>query len=377
MKYNLLLSDNSLRAMGTPLETFFRQKEGMMRMNAKLMIVIFLLALPLAAPVAAQHGGMNDMDQLRATVDKTQDVIAEAKEAVSESGSERARNQLAMAIRLQNAAMEMMRSGAVFSQTFAMQVGKYTLNARSRAQRAIAITRQSEENEDYVRGRLERTDDLIRQAEEEVDNQIPPGLKVLIDSARDQQERARELFRNRRLKASLQLTLQTERSLIRAMEQQGTHVRAQKRYQAQIDRYIQLREQIEANGDADLPETVGLLKNAETFRVQAEKLADQERYGRADKIMTQAVEVLAREAERLREPAKIKAALENLTGEMERVKERVENSNASGIREEYQNARQHVKKATELYAQNNYEAAAAQIQAARQLMQRIARALGE
>ncbi len=363
--------------MGTPLETFFRQKEGMMRMNAKLMIVIFLLALPLAAPVAAQHGGMSDMDQLRAAIDKTQDIIAEAKEAVSESGSERARNQLAMAIRLQSAATEMMRSGSVFNPTFAMQVGKYTLNARRRAQRAIAITRQADENEDYVRGRLERTDELIRQAEEEIGSDMPPGLKVLIDTARDQQERARELFRNRRLKASLQLTLQTDRSLIRAMEQQGTHVRAQKRYQAQVDRYLQLREQIGASGDADRPEIGDRMKNAETLREQAEKLAGEERYGRADKMMTQAVEILSREAERLREPAKIKAALENLTREMERIQERVEQSDAAGIREQYRNARQHVNRASELYAQNDYEAAAAQIQAAHQLMQRIARALGE
>ncbi len=346
-------------------------------MKAKLMIVAFLLAIPLAAPVAAQNGGMNRMDRLREAVDKTQDVIAEAKEAVSESGSERARNQLAVAIRLQNTAMEMMRSGAVFDDAFVMQVGKYTLNARSKAQRAIAITRQAEENEDYVRGRLERTDELIRRAEEESDNDTPPGLKVLMDTARDQQERARELFRNRRLKGSLQLTLQTERSLIRAMEQLGTHVRAQKRYQAQLDRFIQLREQLEAGSEAERAETGNQLKEAEMLRAQAEKLAGQERFGRAEKIMTQAVEALSRQAERLREPAKIKAALENLTREMERIQERVENSGAPGLREQYRNARQHVDKASDMYAQNNYEAAAAQIQAARQLMHRIARALGE
>jgi len=349
----------------------------MMRMNGKLLMITFLLALPLAAPVAAQHGGMSGMDRLQETVTGTQDIIEEAKEAVSESGSERARNQLVMAIRLQTLAMEMMRSGSVFNETFEFQVRRYTMNARFKAQRAIAITRQADENEDYVRGRLERTDEMIRQAEDEIDGNLPPGLKVLLDTARDQQVRARELFRNRRLKASLQLTLQTERSLIRAMEQQGTHVRAQKRYRAQLDRYLQLREQLEAAGDGDHPETGNQLKEAEMLRQQAEKLANQERYGRADKMMTQAVDALARQAERLREPAKIKAALENLTREMERIQERVDNSDAPGIREQYRNARQHVTKASELYAQDNYEAAAAQIQAARQLMQRIARALGE
>lgn len=346
-------------------------------MKAKLMIVVFLLALPLAAPVAAQHGGMTGMDRLREAIDKTQDVIAEAREAVSESGSERARNQLAMAIRLQNSATEMMRSSSVFDEALIMQIGKYTLNARRKAQRAIAITRQAEENEDYVRGRLERTDELIGQANEEIDSEMPPGLKVLIDTARDQQERARELFRNRRLKASLQLTLQTERSLIRAMEQQGTHVRAQKRYQAQLDRYIQLRELLEAGDEAERAEIRNQLKEAEMLHGQAEKLAEQERYGRAEKVMTQAVEALSRQVGRLREPARIKAALENLTREMERIQERVQRSDAPGIREQYRNARQHITKATQMYAQNNFEAAAAQIQAARLLMQRIARALGE
>lgn len=345
-------------------------------MNAKLMIVVLLLTLPLAAPVAAQYGD-NRMERLMETVGKTQDIIEEAKEAVSESGSERARNQLAMAIRLQKAAREMIESAVLFSDALGMQVGKYTLGARGRAQRAIAITQQAEENEDYVRGRLERTDELIRQAVEESGDEMPPGLKALIDTAKDQQERARELFRDRRLKASLQLTLQTERSLIRAMERQGTHVRAQKRYQAQLDRYIQLREQIGPGDETGHSEVGELVKNAEALREQAEKLAEQERYGRADKIISQAVESLSREAERLREPAKIKAALDNLGLEMERIRNRVASSNAPGIKEQFRNAEQHISKASDLYAQGNYEAAAAQLQAARQLMHRIARTLGE
>jgi hypothetical protein len=344
-------------------------------MKAKLMTVVFLVAIAIAGPAAAQHGGL--MEQARDAIGKTQEIIEEAKEAVSESGSERAQNQLAMAIRLQSTAVRMVRSGTVFDEAFAMQVRKYTLNARSKAQRAIAITRQAEENEDYVRGRLERTDELIQEAIEEAGSETPPGLKVLLDTARDQQERAREFFRDRRLKASLQLTLQTERSLIRAMEQQGTHVRAQKRYQAQLDRYIQLREQLGAGEESDLAEIAGQLEKAEALRTQAEKLAEQDRYGRAEKIMTQAVEGLSREVERLREPAKIKAALESLNREMIQLRGRVENNGNTAMSEQYRNARQHLDKASEMYGQGNYETAAAQIQAARQLLHRIVRALGE
>jgi hypothetical protein len=317
-------------------------------------------------------------ERLASEVGKTDDIIDRAREAVSESGSERARNQLVMAVRLQKMARDLLgRSFSEIDNALAMQIGKYTISARRKAQQAVAITRQAEENEDYVRRRLERTSDLIRRLWEELGDDAPPGIRVLLDTAEDQRERAEELFRNRRLRAALQLAMQVEKSLQQALEQQGGYQRAQKRYLAQAERYLSLQEQIQLAGPDDRPDIAGALINAEQLRVQAENLAAENRYGRADKTMTRAVEALTRAAERLREPAKIKAAQQRLEKEAERIRERLQATGNSQLLARYRNARQHLDKASEMYQQGDYKAAAAQLQAARQVLHGIMRVLGE
>jgi len=344
-------------------------------MKARIMICIGILAAVSVGPAFAQWG---NHERLADEVGKTDEIIERAGEAVLKSGSERARNQLVMAMRLQKMARELLAMPANdFTETRALQIGKYTVGARRKAQQAVAITRQAEENEDYVRRRMERTNDLIRQLREEIDDTVPPGIRALLDSAEDQQERAEELFRNRRLRVALQLTMQVEKSLQQALEQRGSHQRARKRYQAQVERYLSLQEQIQLAGPDDRPEIMIALESAEQLLMQAENLIGENRYGRAEKTMMRAVETLTRAAERLREPAKIETALRHLSEEADRVRERVWTHGDARIQAQYQNARQHLDKASEMYRRGDYEAAAAQLQAARQVLHRIMRALGE
>ncbi len=345
-------------------------------MKARLLICIGLLAAILAGPVSAQYG--ENQERLRDEVGRTDMILERAREAVSESGSERARNQLIIAVRLQKMAKELLAMPMQdFTQTRALQIGKYTASARQRAQQAVAITRQAEENEDYVRRRMERSEELIRKLREVAGDEMPPGLRMLLETSVDQQERARELFRNRRLRAALQLTMQVERSLQQAIDQRGGHWRAQKRYEAQVERYLSLQEQVQVGGPDDSPEIIDALRKAEQFRQQAQNEAGENRYGRAEKTMMRAVEALTRAAERLREPAKIEAALKYLTEEAERIRERIQMSGDPDVQARYRNARQHLEKASEMYKQREYEAAAAQLQAARQVLHGIMEAVGD
>jgi hypothetical protein len=337
--------------------------------------IIFILALCLSSAVLAQYS--QDRARLRSALEKTDEVLTRAREAVFESGSERAKNQLEIAARLQNMARSMYDAAVFNDEEQILRSAKYTLSAREKAQRAIAITRQAEENEDYVRRRLEKTDELIRRLEDEAGNEVPAGLRSLLDSARDKQQRAVELFRNRRLKASLQLTLQVEKSLKKVAEQVGGYRRAMNRYQAQVDRYFSLRERIELSGYGDRPEIMNGLKNAERFQNRAEDYALEGRYGKAEREMSQAVETLSRLAEDLREPAKIKSALEGLTHQMEVIGEKINQYGDESDRRQYQNAAEHLEKARAAYGDSDFEGAAAQLQAARQLLARLAEKLGK
>jgi hypothetical protein len=344
-------------------------------MRQAITIFALIIVWLTAVPAGAQFG---DMQRLQTALEKTDQVLDRAREAVAQSGSERARNMLTIAMRLQTTAWERFQGNVVhFDLEVAAQIGKFTFGARQRAQQAIAITQQAEENEEYVRGRLEKTDDLIRRIRENVDADTPKGILLLLDSAREKQDRAAELFHNRRLRAALQLTLQTERTLEKATEELGSHLKAQRQYNSLLDRYLVLREQIELSGLADRPEVENRLTVAEQTRLQAEQLASESKFDKAEKQIQQAVEVLSRVSERLREPAKIQTALESLQRTAQELENKVATSGDAGLEKQYKTALDHMERAAGFFQDGDYDAAAAQLQAARQLLNRISQRLGE
>lgn len=342
-------------------------------MKTKITILLLLV-------LGLSTAGLSQIDngervRLQNAIERTDELIGQAGEVVRESGSERALNQLEMAVKLQSMARQLtfQIDGNPMNWSDLMnQAGRYTMSARDKAQRAIAITRQAAENEEYVQKRLEKTDELIRRMEERIGRNAPESLRLLLDTSRDKQQRATEFYRDRRLKASLQLTLQVEKSLNEAADKAGGYEKAQNQYQMQSQRYFTLRERIELGRPADYPEAERELKNAERLRAQAEDLAANEgRYSQAAEVMQQAVEILNRVAEDLREPSKVRAAIEDMNKTAERIGEMVGKFGDRDIRRQYQAAREHLVKATALYEREDYEGAAAQVQAARQIIIRI------
>jgi len=343
-------------------------------MKTKILILTMALIVFGAVFAGAQQEGRV---RLQNAYNKTQDVIERAKEAVMESGSIRARNQLEMAIKLQNLAGELLRSDdIVYNDAMALRAGRYTLGARDKAQKAIAITLQAAENEDYVRRRLQSADEMIRRIENEAGPDIPPGLRAMLDSAREKQQRAREFFRNRRLKASLQLTLQVEKALKKIIDRVGGYRLSADNYQAQTDRYLSLKERIERFGDSEGAQIRLRLEEAERFRKRADDLAVDGRYGRAEKEIGRAVEILSRTAENLRQPAKIEAALKDIKKQAKIIGREVDQIGQPENRRQYRTALEHIEKAEALHKNNEHELAAARLQAARQLLARISDRLG-
>jgi hypothetical protein len=341
-------------------------------MKPKITVLIFLtICLSAVSGMAQQH---QDRARLEAAIERTDEIISRAGEAVRESGSERARNQLEMAARLQHMAKVIAMDNAIFDNEMALRAGKYTLSAREKARRAIAITRQAEENEDYVRRRLEKTDDLIKRIEEKVGDDAPRGLRTILDTAREKQMRAVEFFRNRRLKNALQLTLQVEKSLKEAAERVSGYRKAQKRFAAQQNRYFSILERIELSGYGDRPQIRQTVEKAERLRIRADEMVSTDgRYDQAEKTMQQAIEVLARIAEEYREPMKIKAALEDMGTMAEHLQDQVDRFGDREIKRQYQNALEHLNKARHMFNQGDFEGSAAQLQAGRQIMVRISK----
>jgi hypothetical protein len=373
--FNLLLNNIIThicrgRRTGTVIEAVSDGEERTGYMRYGLMIFAFLGLLLISGVSFAQ------VDKLTTALDRTDQVIEKAKEVVGKSNSERAKYLLEVAIRLQERAISLKKQSERYDNVAqAVQAGKYTFSAREKALRAIAIARQATENEDYIRRRLERTDDLIRRIEEKAGPDRPDKIMLILDTARKKQQRAMELFRNRRFKMALQLTMQAEKSLEKMIEQVGGYVKTRKRFESLQERYYTLLDRIETDGFGDDAKTRTLIERAESLCAEAGRLADNGAVARAEKTMQKAVEILLRIAENQKEPGKIIRALEHLKRHADILKEKIDASGHRQAGKLHQSAVEHLEKASALYQEGNYKSAATQLQAARQNLARVAKLL--
>lgn len=154
--------------------------------------------------------------QVRADVekelDRTDKVIQRAKEAVVESRNPKAENLLKLAMDLQVRAKESCRN-----ERFGL-TAKLTLRAREKAFEAIGITKRAEENENLILKAIERTDQIIAKAKEKVSLIDNPRASSLFESATRNQQRAKELYHEHRLKVALKFTIKARESAKKAIE---------------------------------------------------------------------------------------------------------------------------------------------------------------
>ncbi len=342
-------------------------------MRYGLMILVLGVSLIWADTIMAQG---SDREMLESAVDRTGQVIERAREIVGRSNSERAKSLLEAAIRLQAHAEELISvSSPVYGDAQAISAGKYTRSAREKALRAIAIARQMAENEDYIRRRLERSDELIRRATDKAGPEPPENVRLVLASARDKHQRAVELFRNRRYKMSLQLSLQVEKSMEGMLDEAGGYAKARQRFESLQERYYTLLDRIQVSGLDASQQNLAELDQVEQFRLEAEQLASDNAFIRAELAMQNAVEVLLRVSEELKEPTKTKSALDRLTQQAEIIGAEVGTRGDDQTKKSYRAALDHLEKALTFYRAGNYDAAATQLQAARQILNQIRKLL--
>jgi soluble cytochrome b562 len=337
-------------------------------MRNKLMLMFFFAIIVCGGIISAQ----SDRHLLDEALQRTDDIIERAIEIVQRSNSDRAKSLLDNAINLQKRAQSLSQESGVFDDLArAVQAGRYTKTARETAQRAITIARQEAQNEDYIRRRLERSSEIIHRAEEKIGMDAPDNVSLLLATAREKQHRAVELFRNRRYKMSLQLTMQVEKSLKNMFEEAGGYIKAKQRYESLQERYYTLLDRIESSEYGDESRNRQHLNRAEKIRKDAEAMAAQLAFQRAEAGMQNAVKILLTVSEEIKEPEKIRQALNSLSRQIEVYKVRIEESGDRNLQKMYRNASGHLDKAARHFQEGNYDAAATQLQAVRQLMNQI------
>ena len=348
--------------------------------------LICMLLIPAGSALAQGQGGgggtggSSGVDRLLSALEKTDLVIDRAKRVVQESGSQRAFQVLKVAVSLQAMSKQMAEQanvGGEFDVSMGLRAGGKTLNARAKAEQAIAITRQADENEDFVRQRLEQTQEMLNRLQSGDSNTMSQNILQLMGDARSKQQRAVEFFRNGKLKASLQMTLQVQKALERIQQNIGGLNKSQQSYQNSLERYYLMRERIQESDLAGQAEVQDRLQTAQQKMEQAQLLYRAERYGAAEKDIQRAVDMLYQLAEKMRDPARVANELRNLTQKMDQIREQLNANDDGRLRTMFQKAGEHLDKASEMYKNGNYDGAVAQLQAARQIMVRMRAQLGE
>ena|GEM_PF-5886747 len=176
--------------------------------------VIGIVLWGLGATSASGQGGPFH-DRTMTALEKTDQIIDRARDAVNESGSKKGEMLLEEALHFQQNARD-----HVHQRQYGQAAG-VTLKAREKALEAIAATRSPEENENAVRLQLERTDQILQDAREGIRARISGpenGPTPRLDFWLEQQQTAWQQFHERRLRSALKLTLQVRGQISRVAE---------------------------------------------------------------------------------------------------------------------------------------------------------------
>lgn len=148
-------------------------------------------------------------DDVQAALEKTDNLLEQARDIVREAGSDRGTVGLRTAEEWQKQAWDAFQHGQW------RKAEQFTERARDQIYRSLGSIRQSEDNDNEVERQLERTDAVLAEARD----RLGPGQARMpqqrLEAASNMQQRAWDLFRERRLRPALKLTLQARESVMR------------------------------------------------------------------------------------------------------------------------------------------------------------------
>ncbi len=205
-------------------------------MKTNILKYMVLASLILTACSSLMAQGHNDGQQVRRELERTDDYIVRAQEAV------RASNNPLAAKTLSQAQTKQKNAWSQFGQQRLVMALKFTRDARSLAANAYSQSRNTEQIEGVVLRKLERARDVVDRAREAVSGQQQAGHRAIMRTAEDNLTRAWEFFRDHRYTAALRLADQVEKAAQRVGQQAETQGREDTLYRRRweaVDRRVQ------------------------------------------------------------------------------------------------------------------------------------------
>ena len=357
--------------------------------------MIFALIMGLLLPVIvsaqnvdrARNKFQQEYWQTNQVINRAQNVIGEANRyhhlelvRLAVNASEK---MLTQAKQLQEQAREQLNANDLAH----IQIGNNrTTRARDMAWDAInvikkasdKIVRQADENENLVLRQLEKADQLI----DRIKSNLRPEdagnrMTALFDSARENQRRAWEMFRNGNLRPALKLSNQAEKSLHKIEELFQAENTVQNRIHNQLRRLeMQLTQTGERLQSCESEEAGELMTQAENAYREAVAFAAQNQQEQAEQAYKNAQKFMRKASSLCSDQDLLENRIRLMNRELERLAEMIGSDGDPAVRQLMDNAREHLRKATGLCEKGDKEACAANIKAAQIKIQKAKRIAG-
>jgi hypothetical protein len=352
------------------------QKHGLPRGDGRIKRVFWILLIATVMPLLL----FNTVEaQNRAGVEreltKTDEVIERAREAVSASRNIKAENVLNLAVEYQGQA-----KGHAAQNRFKFAMG-LTLKAREKAYEAIGFTKKDEENENLVNRAIERTDQAISQAKDAVGQTEQKRVTSLLEMAIRSQQRAKEFFRERKLKLALKFTLEANETADKAKGLAGNGDKLDQVSKKQLQATERLIEK--ASGiiqESKNQEAMDLLEKGKGFLKEAQEQFNQNAFALAIKNTERAQEMVEKALGLVEgdiTPPMVERAMEQNEKMIRIAQQAIKGNGDSQAADVLEKGLTHQNRAREYYNQGEYRSALTEAKVANRLLNQVMQMLGE
>ena len=342
-------------------------------MKKKLVKSLFIvIAAAMLAPISSAQITDAFIDNLRTELERTNHILERVREVVRTSSSPPAALALEQAIRLQRQAWENFGTGTLEGYKFA---AKLTQAAREQAQKALSIARISEQGEETVIRKLERTKELLVRAHESLSSSADESLKTIFESARRQLRQAWEFYRAREYRPALKLVSQVEKTVRRLLKIANRRQNRQANFERRAETIRELLTRVkERIGGCKLEAADRAFGQAEESFHRALELAENGRLEQAVNQLQRSRRIARQAAEMCGQADNISGRLESLKSEADRIKEELPANDETASRLIGQVYGQ-LENAREFISRQDNEAAAAALKAAQLTLRQLKRYL--
>jgi hypothetical protein len=282
--------------------------------TAAMLVVAF-------CPVYGQGGQEQRREQCRQELQRTDELIGEARAAIQSSSNAIGAQALERAEQFQRGARE-----AFGQDAFVLATG-LTRKAREQASAAISRSRQSEQFEGVLNGRLERAKDDLERARDRFEPPLDPTVATLYDQARNYLAQAWEFYRGRKFRAAGKMVEQVEQATRRlqnlSKSAQGGDESFEFRLQA-VERLVEYSRELLADCGSQTGRQQ-LDQAAESLR-QARELQADNRSRAALAALGSARQAARRAARECRDGSLLEQRYQRLVKELDQIKSRLAES---------------------------------------------------